>query len=172
VFLNGEGIPIPLKGVILTAALPPAVALELPMRNLIDRHGIRKTLVMAASLTVLTGGLMPLSSNLYYTLTIVTAFTVSYTMIFIALYSRMSDIMGENKTAITGAIATFKDLGYTLGPLIAGTLREFTSIRDTFFVTCVSLVLLITSLVCYMIDFIELWNHRLSGLGCFFSSQS
>jgi MFS family permease len=106
-------------------------------------HGIRKTLVMAASLTVLTGVLIPLSSNLYYTLAIVTVFTASYTMIFIALYSRMSDIMGESKTAMTGAIATFKDLGYTLGPLLAGTLMEFTSIRNTFFVTAASFALLI-----------------------------
>ena len=143
VFLNGEGIPIPLIGVILTVALLPAVALEVPMGNVIDRHGIRKTLAIAASLTVLTGILIPFSSNLYYTLAIVTAFTVSYTMIFIALYSRMSDIMGESKTAMTGAIATFKDLGYTLGPLIAGTLMEFTSIRNTFFVTGASFALLI-----------------------------
>jgi MFS family permease len=143
VFLNGEGIPIPLIGVILTAALLPAVALEVPMGNVIDKHGIRKTLVIAASLTVVTGILMPFSSNFFYVLTIVTAFTVSYTMIFIGLYSRMSDIMGESKTAITGAIATFKDLGYTLGPLIAGTLIEFTNIRDTFFVTGASFALLI-----------------------------
>lgn len=143
VFLNGEGIPIPLIGVILTVALLPAVALEVPMGNIIDRYGIRKTLTIAASLTVLTGVLLPFSSNLYYTLAIVTAFTVSYTMIFIALYSRMSDIMGESKTAMTGAIATFKDLGYTLGPLIAGTLMEFISIRNTFFVTGASFALLI-----------------------------
>jgi len=143
VFLNGEGIPIPLIGVILTVALLPAVAFEVPMGNLIDRHGVRKTLVIAASLTVLTGVLIPFSSNLYYTLAIVTAFTVSYTMIFIALYSRMSDIMGESKTAMTGAIATFKDIGYTLGPLIAGTLMGFTSIGNTFFVTGASFALLI-----------------------------
>jgi MFS family permease len=143
VFLNGEGIPIPLIGVILTAALLPAVALEVPMGNVIDKHGIRKTLVIAASLTVLTGILMSFSSNFFYVLAIVTAFTVSYTMIFIALYSRMSDIMGESKTAITGAIATFKDLGYTLGPLVAGTLMEFTSIRNTFFLTGASFALLI-----------------------------
>jgi MFS family permease len=143
VFLNGEGIPVPLIGVILTVALLPAVVLEVPMGNVIDRHGIRKTLVMAASLTVLTGVLMPFSSNLYYTLAIVTAFTVSYTMIFIALYSRMSDIMGESRTAMTRALAAFKDLGYTLGPLMAGTLMEFTSIRNTFFVTGASFALLI-----------------------------
>ena len=143
VFLNGEGIPIPLIGVILTVALLPAVALEIPMGNLIDKHGIRKTLTIAASLTVLTAVLMPLSSNPYYLLAIVTAFTASYTMIFIALYSRMSDIMGESKTAMTGAIATFKDLGYTLGPLIAGALMQFIGIRNAFFVTGASFALLI-----------------------------
>jgi MFS family permease len=143
VFLNSEGISIPLIGVILTVALLPAVALEVPMGNLIDRHGIRKTLVLAAILTTLTGVLMPLSSNLYYTLTIVTAFTICYTMIFIALYSRMSDIMGESKVVMTGAMATVKDLGYTLGPLIAGVLMEFMSIKNTFFLTGVAFALLI-----------------------------
>jgi len=143
VFLNKEGIPIPLIGVILTVALLPAVVLEVPMGNLIDRHGIRKTLTAAASLTALTGVLMPLSSNFYYALVIITVFTVSYTMIFIALYSRMSDIMGESKTAMTGAVATFKDLGYTIGPLAAGFLTEFISIRDTFLVTGAAFALLI-----------------------------
>jgi predicted MFS family arabinose efflux permease len=78
---------------------------------------------------------MPFSSNLYYALAIVTAFTISYTMIFIALYSRMSDIMGESKTAMTGAIATFKDLGYTIGPLVAGTLMESIGTGNTFLLT-------------------------------------
>jgi ACDE family multidrug resistance protein len=143
VFLNREGIAIPLIGVILTVALLPAVALEVPMGNFIDKHGIRKTLSSAASLTALTGVLIPLSANLYYALATVTVFTMSYTMIFIALYSRMSDIMGESKTAMTGAIATFKDLGYTIGPLAAGTLMEFTSIKNTFLVTGAAFALLI-----------------------------
>ena len=142
-FLNGEGIPVPLIGVILTVALLPAVALEVPIGNMIDKYGVRKILVVAACLSALTGFLMPFSNNLYYTLAIVTAFTVSYTIIFIALYSRMSDIMGESKTAITGAIATFKDLGYTLGPLIAGILMAFISIGNTFLVTGASFALLI-----------------------------
>jgi len=142
-FLNGEGIPVPLIGVILTVALLPAVALEVPIGNMIDKYGVRKILVVAACLSALTGFLMPFSNNLYYILAIVTAFTVSYTMIFIALYSRMSDIMGESKTAITGAIAAFKDLGYTLGPLIAGILMEFISIGNTFLVTGASFALLI-----------------------------
>jgi hypothetical protein len=41
--------------------------------------------------------------------------------------------MGESKTAITGAIATFKDLGYTLGPLAAGALMGFISVREYLF---------------------------------------
>ncbi|MGB8779736.1 MAG: MFS transporter [Candidatus Bathyarchaeia archaeon] len=143
IFLNSEGIAIPLIGVILTVALLPAVALEVPIGNLIDRHGIRKTLAVAASLTTLTAVMMPLSNSLYCTLAIVTAFTMSYTVIFIALYSRMSDIMGESKTAITGAIATFKDLGYTIGPLAAGALMGFISIRDTFFIAGAAFALLI-----------------------------
>jgi MFS family permease len=143
IFLNSEGIAIPLIGVILTVALLPAVALEVPIGNLIDRHGIRKTLAVAASLTTLTAVMIPFSNSLYCTLAIVTAFTMSYTVIFIALYSRMSDIMGESKTAITGAIATFKDLGYTLGPLAAGALMGFISIRDTFFIAGAAFALLI-----------------------------
>jgi MFS family permease len=143
IFLDSEGIAIPLIGVILTVALLPAVALEVPIGNLIDRHGIRKTLAVAASLTTLTAVMMPFSNSLYYTLAIVTAFTMSYTVIFIALYSRMSDIMGESKTAMTGAIATFKDLGYTLGPLAVGALMGFISIRDTFFITGAAFALLI-----------------------------
>ncbi|MCL5068586.1 MAG: hypothetical protein M1368_09585, partial [Thaumarchaeota archaeon] len=68
---------------------------------------------------------------------------VSYTMIFIALYSRMSDIMGQDKVAMTGAIATFKDLGYTLGPLIAGALIGVMSIRSTFFVAGAAFIILL-----------------------------
>jgi len=143
IFLNSEGIAIPLIGMILTVALLPAVVLEVPIGNLIDRHGIRKTLAVAASLTTLTAVMIPFSNSLYVTLAIVTAFTMSYTVIFIALYSRMSDIMGESKTAITGAIATFKDLGYTLGPLAAGALMGFISVRDTFFIAGAAFALLI-----------------------------
>jgi MFS family permease len=71
--------------------------------------------------------------------------TISHSarLILIALYARMSDIMGESKTAITGAIATFKDLGYTLGPLAAGVLMGFISIRDTFFIAGAAFALLI-----------------------------
>jgi MFS family permease len=143
VFFNSEGIPIPLIGVILTVALLPAVALEVPMGNLIDKHGIRKALTSAALLTALTGVLMPLSGNLYYTLVVVAVFTICYTMIFIALYSRMSDIMGESKTLMTGAIATFKDLGYTIGPLAAGALMEFMGTKNTFLLAGAGFALLI-----------------------------
>jgi len=71
------------------------------------------------------------------------AFTISYTLIFIALYSRMSDIMGESKVAMTWAIATFKDLGYTIGPLVAGMLMVFINIQSTLFITGAAFVLLV-----------------------------
>ncbi len=143
IFLYSEGISVTLIGIILTVALLFAVGLEVPMGNIIDRHGIRKTLAAAAALTAVAGVLMPLSNNLYYTLAVVTAFTISYTLIFIALYSRMSDIMGESKVAMTGAIATFKDLGYTIGPLMAGVLMVFVDIQSTLLVMGAAFVLLI-----------------------------
>ena len=62
-----------------------------------------------------------------------TAFTASNTVIFVALYSRMSDIMGDERGAMTGAIATFKDLGYTVGPLAAGFLIQAAGITTTFY---------------------------------------
>ena len=143
IFLYGEGIPVTLIGVILTVALLFAVGLEVPMGNIIDRHGIHKTLAVAAASTTVAGVLIPLSNNLYYTLAVVTAFTISYTLIFIALYSRMPDIMGESKVAMTGAIATFKDLGYTIGPLMAGLLMVFMNIQNTLLVTGAAFVLLV-----------------------------
>jgi hypothetical protein len=74
---------------------------------------------------------------------VVTAFTISYTMIFIVLYSRMSDTLRENKVAMTGAIAAFKDVGYTIGPLMAGVLMQFMSIRRVFLLTGAAFILLI-----------------------------
>jgi DHA1 family multidrug resistance protein-like MFS transporter len=143
IFLYGEGIPLTLIGVILTVALLLAVGLEVPMGNAIDRYGIRRTLAIAAALTTLSAVLMPLSNNPYYVLAVVASFTISYTLIFIALYSRMSDIMGESKVAMTGAIGTFKDLGYTIGPLMAGLLMMFMSIQRTLFVTGAMFLLLV-----------------------------
>ncbi len=143
VFLNGEGISIPLIGVILTVALVPAVSLEVPMGHLVDSRGIRNTLSVAVVLTTICAVLIPLSKDFYYTTIVVTAFTMSYTMIFIALYSRMSDIMGEEKVAMTGAIATFKDLGYTVGPLLAGYLIEAFGIADTFYAVGAAFIVLL-----------------------------
>jgi predicted MFS family arabinose efflux permease len=143
VFLHGEGLSIPLIGVILTVALVPAVALEVPMGNLVDRRGIRRTLSVAIVLTTIAAVLIPISRNFYYTAVLFTAFTVSYTMIFIALYSRMSDIMREDKVAMTGAIATFKDLGYTLGPLLAGLLIEVIGMTETFYIVGAAFILLL-----------------------------
>jgi MFS family permease len=150
VLLYSEGISIPIIGMLLTVALLPAVALEVPMGNAVDRFGVRRTLVVAAVFTTVTAILIPLPSsiipfagNIYYTMAILIAFTASYTMIFIVLYSRMSDTLGENKVAMTGAIAAFKDLGYTLGPLIAGFLMGFISINMTFLLTGAAFILLI-----------------------------
>ena len=134
VFLNDEGISVPAIGVILTVALLPAVALEVPMGQLMDKQGIRRTLSLAIVASAVTALIIPLSKNLYYTAFAVTAFTVSYTVIFIALYSRMSDVMAEDKVAMTGAIATFKDLGYTIGPLLAGALISFVGMHYTFLI--------------------------------------
>jgi MFS family permease len=142
-YLNQEGISVALIGALLTVALIPAVALEVPMGNLIDRHGIRKTLSAAVALTAVTALLLPWSSDLAVVGVIVTAFTVSYTMIFIALYSRMSDILREDKVAMTGALATFKDLGYTLGPLLAGLLMISFSMQTVFVLTGAGFVLLL-----------------------------
>jgi MFS family permease len=143
VFLHDEGVSIPLIGVILTVALVPAVSLEVPMGNLVDRRGIRRTLSIAIVLTTAAAILIPLSRDFVYIVAVVTAFTVSYTMIFIALYSRMSDIMREDKVAMTGAIATFKDLGYTLGPLLAGLLIEVLGMIETFYVVGALFILLL-----------------------------
>ncbi len=143
VFLNDEGLSIPLIGVVLTVALVPAVSLEVPMGNLVDRRGIRRTLSTAVVLTAIAAVLIPLSKDFFYTVVVVTAFTVAYTMIFIALYSRMSDIMREEKVAMTGAIATFKDLGYTLGPLLAGFLIEALGMTDTFYIVGAGFIVLL-----------------------------
>ena len=64
-------------------------------------------------------------------------------MIFIALYSRMSDVMSADKVAMTGAIATFKDLGYTVGPLLAGLLIGAVGIVDTFYMVGAGFVILL-----------------------------
>jgi PPP family 3-phenylpropionic acid transporter len=143
VFLNDEGLSIPLIGVIMTVALFPAVALEVPIGHVLDKYGIRKMLSIAVLLTTATAILIPLSNNFYYAIVVVTSFTVSYTVIFIALYSRMSDVMRKDKIAMTGAIATFKDLGYTIGPLLAGTLIAFIGMGSTLLITGTAFILLL-----------------------------
>jgi DHA1 family multidrug resistance protein-like MFS transporter len=142
-FLYSEGISISWIGIILTVSMLPAVALEVPMGNLIDRYGIKKTLSVAVVLTTFTAALLPLLRDINHILLDVIAFTASYTMIFIALYSRMSDVMRENKVAMTGAISTFKDLGYTLGPLSAGFLMQWTSIGNMFLIVGGSFAILL-----------------------------
>jgi predicted MFS family arabinose efflux permease len=143
VFLNDEGLSIPLIGVIMTVALFPAVALEVPIGHVLDKYGIRKMLSIAVLLTTATAILIPLSNDFYYAIVVVTAFTICYTVIFIALYSRMSDVMRKDKIAMTGAIATFKDLGYTIGPLLAGTLIAFIGMGSTLLITGTAFILLL-----------------------------
>lgn len=120
IFLNSEGISIFYIGVILTVALLPAVALEVPIGNLVDKHGVRKVLSFAVVLTAATGLLFTLSDNIFYIGIFILAFTISYTAIFIALYSRMSDLIKKEGLLLLGPIATIKDLGYTIGPLFGG----------------------------------------------------
>jgi MFS family permease len=143
VFLNGEGISIPMIGIVMTVALLPAVALEVPIGHLLDRYGIRKTLSAAVLLTAATAIMIPLSNDFYYASVVVTAFTACYTVIFIALYSRMSDVMRRDKIAMTGALATFKDLGYTTGPLLAGTMMGSIGIGNTFLIAGAGFILLL-----------------------------
>jgi len=143
VFLNDEGLSVASIGVLLTVALLPAVSLEVPIGHFIDSKGIRKVLSIAIILTTLTGVMLPLSNNFYYLIIVATAFTAAYTTIFIGLYSRMSDVMGKEKAAMTGAIATFKDLGYTIGPLLAGFLIEFLGISATFYLAGIGFILLL-----------------------------
>ncbi|MHB8603982.1 MAG: MFS transporter [Thermoplasmatota archaeon] len=143
ILLNGEGMSVGSIGIILTVALAPAVALELAMGNLVDRVGVRKSLTLSLVLTTMTAVLIPLSGNFFYALIVVTAFTLSYTTIFIALYSRMTDVLGEDKMAMTGAIATFKDIGYTIGPISAGLLIPVVGIRPVFLMAGGAFLLLI-----------------------------
>jgi predicted MFS family arabinose efflux permease len=49
----------------------------------------------------------------------------------------------EDKVAMTGAIATFKDLGYTLGPLFAGLLIETLGMTETFYIVGAAFILLL-----------------------------
>ncbi|MHB8586099.1 MAG: MFS transporter [Thermoplasmatota archaeon] len=143
ILLHGEGLTLGWIGVILTVALAPAVVLELPIGNLVDRVGVRRSLIMAFCLTAGTAVLIPLSGNIAYLLIVVTAFTISYTAIFIALYAQMADVLQDDKVAMTGAIATFKDVGYTLGPLAAGFLIPVVGIGTTFIGAGLGFLLLI-----------------------------
>jgi MFS family permease len=134
IFLNFEGMSIFYIGIILTAALLPAVALEVPIGNLVDKHGVRKVLSLAAIFTAATGIMFTLSSNIFYVITFILTFTIAYTTIFIALYSRMSDLIKKEGITLMGSIATIKDLGYTIGPLMGGWLIGAISIGPAFMV--------------------------------------
>lgn len=143
IFLNSEGVSIFYIGVILTASLLPAVALEVPIGNLIDRYSVKKVLSIAAVLTAVAGVMFTLSSNLIYITSFVLVFTVSYTTIFIALYSRMSDLIKKEGITLMGPIATIKDLGYTIGPLIGGWMIGVISIGPAFMLAGASFIVLV-----------------------------
>ena len=132
VLLNGEGVSIFFIGVLLTVSLLITALLEVTIGNLIDRHGLRKVLSLAVIAAAVTGFSIVLSQSVVYLLLAITLFTISYTIIFIGLYSRMEDIIRADKAAMTGAIATFKDAGYTIGPLLAGMVMLPLGIKETF----------------------------------------
>lgn len=143
IFLNSEGISVLYIGVILTIALLPAVALEVPMGNLIDKHGVRKVLSLAVIITAVAGVLFTLSNSIIYVSAFILVFTIGYTMIFIALYSRMSDLIKKEGISLMGPIATIKDLGYTIGPLMGGFLIGIINIGPMFLVVGVSFIALL-----------------------------
>ncbi len=143
VFLNLEGISIFLIGVLLTISLLITVVLEVPIGNLIDKHGIRKMLSIGVIGSCVAGIAFALYSNIVYLLIAISVFTIFYTVIFIGLYSRMSDIIKKDKTAMTGAIATFKDAGYTIGPLVAGFAMNYVSIKEVFIATALMFIILL-----------------------------
>jgi MFS family permease len=143
IFLNSEGMSVFYIGVVLTVALLPAVMLEVPIGNAIDKYGVRRILSLAVVLTAATGVLFTLSNNPVYVAVFILAFTVSYTTIFIALYSRMSDLIKKEGITLMGPIATIKDLGYTIGPLVGGWLIETLSIGPAFMVAGVSFIVLL-----------------------------
>jgi hypothetical protein len=55
----------------------------------------------------------------------------------------MSDIVPKDKMEMTGAIATFKDLDYTIGPLLAAALNRAISIRSTILLAGGAFILLL-----------------------------
>jgi MFS family permease len=143
IFLNSEGVSVFYIGLVLTVALLPAVALEVPIGNLIDRHGVRKVLAVASVAAAATGFLFTLSTNIVYVGGFILAFTVSYTAIFIALYSRMSDLIRREGLPLLGPIAAIKDLGYTIGPLVGGVVIGMIGITSAFAIFGMGYVLLL-----------------------------
>ncbi len=143
IFLHSEGVSILDIGLVLTVALLPAVMLEVPIGNLIDKHGVKKVIVVASAAAAATGFLFTLSTNIIYLGTFILAFTISYTAIFIALYARMSDLIKKEGLSLLGPIAAIKDLGYTIGPLIGGFVIGISGIVPAFAIFGVGYLLLL-----------------------------
>ncbi len=123
-------------------ALSTAFVLEVPLGNLIDKYGVRKILSLAAVFAAATGVLFTLSNNIFYVATFILAFTISYTTIFIALYSRMSDLIKKEGITLMGPIASIKDLGYTIGPLVGGWMIGAVSIGPAFMAAGAAFIIL------------------------------
>jgi MFS family permease len=132
IFLHAEGVSILDIGVVLTVALLPAVVLEVPIGNLIDRHGVKKVIAIASVAAAATGFLFAMSTNIVYLGGLILAFTISYTAIFIALYSRMSNLIKKEGLSLLGPMAAIKDMGYTIGPLAGGFVIGIAGIAPAF----------------------------------------
>ncbi len=133
-FLKSEGWSVLQIGLLLTVALLPTAALEIWIGEFIDRHGVRKTLAVASVLAMALGIALPLSGSAIYIVPVIMLFTLAYTTIFIALYARMADITKKEGVVMVGALASIKDLGYTIGPLLAGAVAGAVGLQMAFVV--------------------------------------
>ncbi len=143
IYLNYRGLSVFWIGVVLTVSLLPAVLLEVPIGNLIDRHGIRKVLAGSSVLAAAFCIAFSASTNFFLMGAAILAFTLNYTAIFISLYARMSDMIREYGISLMGPIATIKDIGYTIGPLAGGALISVLGISTTFMATGAAFLLLV-----------------------------
>jgi DHA1 family multidrug resistance protein-like MFS transporter len=132
ILLQSEGLSVFQIGLLLTVSLLPTAALEVWIGEFIDRHGVRKTLSAASVLALALGVALPLSGSLLLIVPVILLFTLAYTTIFIALYARMADITKKEGIVMIGAMASIKDLGYTIGPLLAGVVAGAAGLQAAF----------------------------------------
>lgn len=132
ILLKSEGLSVFQIGLLLTVSLLPTAALEVWIGELIDRHGVKKALAAASVLAMAFGIALPLSGSLLFTAVLIILFTLAYTTIFIALYARMADITKKEGIVMIGAMASIKDLGYTIGPIFAGAVAAAAGLQMAF----------------------------------------